>query len=730
MTSRLASVAIVCSAALLVAALPAQGVNRTGKATPPSSKAQIVVENPLLPLGINGRGRTRITDGRMRTNAGQRATVRVKVRTVQGKKIPRKQFTVVRHKDGSVWTRARLKRKAKVLVTIDAPATGGFSGLHKVRRYVAKPYKGFQQGLPMGGNSNEWTALFSWLSESVGGAIVGEAVGWSISMLFNAGKDDPLKPVLDQLNQLERQLDGIKNQMDDLSKNLNEAACDIQTNGTARSVAAIRSFNKDLQRMIKSRNTNGEDLKNWVDNAIKSDTLETELDTLDTILRGQAGTNGSIVACSRHYYDQWDQPLDEVGYYNKVWRYVSYFQQVQLLGLSSLVEAYHYMAVRRAKESGRKLPDVKTTSKICVPGAAARFGDAVKDYCNRAFQATDDLYFNIVRQSLMAGAAWGWNPNSVEMNRKGDKGPTIAAQKGTNYVWALELNRFGWIQENCGDTVIDSADKQCARAMFRSPFDVPNDLKFTWLMHWDIAGTAPWARILATANHDGVRISEIMESAGFAKGKQDKLIVYTGENEASDKFSTWMRWPYWPSDSSWRPLAKDYAGWCLFDSHFIARKSQGVWPICAGADGVKFYALMNDYTDLGENVGYRIDPSQLVKEEGSNPKFYDGTLGGPWTNYGWAQADIVKAPGWMSTTPGYLSRPSQAAYMWPYFDASKWNDNCGSLQFKAPHNNAAEWVIPSRIALGKDAQPLSLCSGYRAWFKSWMPPQPQGPDWS
>ena len=74
----------------------------------------------------------------MRTNAGQRAKVRVRVVAASGKAIPRKQFRVVR-KHGKLLVKADLDRKARVTVTLTADRHGKYPSLRTVRRYIVKP---------------------------------------------------------------------------------------------------------------------------------------------------------------------------------------------------------------------------------------------------------------------------------------------------------------------------------------------------------------------------------------------------------------------------------------------------------------------------------------------------------------------------------------------------------------------------------------------------------------
>lgn len=707
-----APLALLCSAALVAGSAPAQAADE------PRVKQKIVA-NADLPIGINGYGRTLISSGPMRTNAGQRARVTVTVRTRKGKKVPGKRFKVIRTGKGKVWVKADLRQTSKVTIVMKAPRKGKYAAMRKIRRFTVRPMEAADLG-GKGGNSSAWTKLFTFVGESVAGALIGEVVGWGISALFDADKPNDLQPILNKLDEIQQSLNVISSQINDLQKDLRNATCDIQTSGAAKAVSNIQSFNADLRSMIKNRNTSGKDLENWVDNAIRSDSLRSDLGTLDKILMGQGGSGGSVKACASALLDTWVQPLDEAGYYSKLWAYMSYFQQAELLGLNSLVEAYHYMAVRRAKESGKKLPAPKDITDVCATHFSARYGDAVQDYCDRAFTVTSDTYWNIVEQSLQAGAAYGWDTETTADGRY--SAPTIAVQKGTDYLWIRDLNQFPWFTERCGPGPIDSDSKKCQRAMLtqlqsrtlREWWDAFGE----WRMQYEFhpASAEQWDGLLNTASHNGQKISEVMEQVGFAKGTADKLIVYTGQTVPSNRLWPAMQWDtgyYHRGEHS--ALTDQYNGACLFDSNFtVADKTR--WPLCAEGSP-RFQVLLDEYTWNGHDR-YTVSPSRLVKQQGSDPDFYQGTLEGPVDGNSQlykAPSPSELAPGWLSATPGNSVAPRKPAYMWPIAQIPF--AKCHTWQMDNDHT----YTLPQRNAAGAE----SMCGiNYRQWLKSWMPPPP------
>lgn len=700
--------AVLCSLALLGGMAPAVAADGSGP-------RQRIVTNASLPPGINGFGRTILATGPMRTNAGQRARLRVQVRSASGQRIAHKQFRVVR-KHGKVLVMADLGRKARVKVTLTADGKGKYPSLRKVRRYIVTPLQEAEEPLP-GGNSSTWTTLFKFVGESVAGALIGELVGWGISALFDTDKPVDLQPILNKLDQIQQTLTVISAQIAELQKDLRNATCDIQTSGAAKAVSNIQAFNADLRSMIKNKNTNGKDLDNWVDNAIRSDALRSDIATLDKILMGQGGSGGSVKACATALLDTWVKPLDEAGYYQRVWNYMSYFHQAQLLGLTSLVEAYHYMAAKRAKESGRKMPAPKDITAICVDKRNAQYGDAVQDYCDRAYQVTVDTYWNIVEQTLQAGAAYGWDPMTTNEGRFKD--PTIAVQKGTNYVWVLNLNQAPWFREMCGPGPINSADKACTRAMLTA-YDgrTPHEwwtMFDQYLQEYQLhpARDDQWQNLLRTATHPGNTISDIMQSVGFPKGTTDKLIVYTGQTYRSASAFPSMKWDAGGDHASKMPLAEPWSGACLFDSNFTV-KDKAVWPIC-GENALPFQTLLDDYQHERYAPSYSINPSAMVKSQGSDQSFYAGSLTGKFEDgYYYPATASDAAPGWLSTRPGEGIAPRKPAYMWPVADL---DGRCVTLKLDDAHS----YPLPEFNA----ASARSMCRwSYKAWLQDWLPKPP------
>lgn len=112
------------------------------------------------------------------------------------------------------------------------------------------------------------------------------------------------------------------------------------------------------------------------------------------------------------------------------------------------------------------------------------------------------------------------------------------------------------------------------------------------------------------------------------------------------------------------PLAEPWSGACLFDSN-VTVKDKSVWPIC-GEGALPFQSLLDDYQHERYAKTYTINPSAMVKSEGSNQGFYAGSLVGRYEEgYYYPATASDSAPGWLSTRPGEGIAPRKAAYMWP-----------------------------------------------------------------
>ena len=53
------------------------------------------------------------------------------------------------------------------------------------------------------------------------------------------------------------------------------------------------------------------------------------------------------------------------------------------------------------KTAGKPMPKPADITKICV--------NSSDSYCTRARQVTTDLYYNMVKQAILAGAPFSWN---------------------------------------------------------------------------------------------------------------------------------------------------------------------------------------------------------------------------------------------------------------------------------------------------------------------------------
>ncbi len=690
----------------LVASPPALAAEPVAKGV----KTQQPRKPVKLPTKLKRMGKTRILPGTIRTNAGQKVQVVVKAQhRNRGKYASGRDVATVYKPNGRTWVRLSGRTALRVKVILKAPAVEGYSAFRVQRTYLtdrSKKYDGPNRKQLVGasGPGEVFSKVLGWLVESVASEGVGAVFGWAMGAIFGGGGEQQnLQPIMDQLNEIKAQLNVITAKIDQLSRQVDFNACQAQTTAAARAVAVITDANDQLLTLVKSKEANAKELDRWSDQVLAVGGLGASLKEIHNVVAGLAKTNGSIGACGKAYLNDWKVALDEADYYDQVWAYTSYFMQTQLLATNLLIEAAHYKAVAKYKESGKPLPKPADIAKVCVNNP--------NTYCERANQVVNDSYYNLVIQSIRTGAAFAWTPAA-----KGEKGFVMSAQKDSKLVWVRELGAYQ--RTSCQPSSVP--DRPCGATVSKNSLPSGNWMGYKWQM----ATPNQWANILDTKKTGDRRISEIMESVGFASGKNNKLIVYAGlrESKKGDRATSWDGGFEHNEHQALAPFGGHQPElMCMFDTNFIAYKDWNRWPICA-TEGNYFDAMMNRFHADADQT-YYYDTSTFAYDNASNRAFYNGLLKGTWTNssgrvnYGPMSFADGRLPGWAALD---YNRAQIAQYTWPVMDVS--DDDiykCEKLKV-----GTQEFTLSKENAGGAS----TMCaSDYAKWLKSWMgdpPPKP------
>lgn len=651
------TVALAAVVGMGAATMPMQTLAASG---PMAAKSVQTVKKPLKVTREIRAGRwVPVVQGPLRTNAGQRITVTAVGRTPKGKRVAADSLrTLQQPKQFSVWAAPR----TRVVVRLSAPATpkyAAFSQRYKVRvkgRVPANRTRGFAVGMQAAGTP--WADFWAGLLQSFTDEYFGGTAGFVLSALMGSnGKSNELQPILDELKKIQSQINDISDQINDLRRDVAFAACQGQTTEAAQAVAVIQTANQRYINLIKSKETSPALLSRWVEEVLNVTSVQTSINTIHNVLTGLGGTTGSLGACGQALQAKWVKPLDEDGYYRMLWNYLGFFYQAEVLGMNMLIDANHYKAAEAAKAAKQQLPEPEYMGRFLCD---RRFGPpAGKTWCNAALQVANIVYYDMLKQAEQAGAAYAWNTYG---RGRDPVAPNMATQKGTSLVWWLDLNTWKpEVLKRNGCTLPLSSKNPCGPLVGKGELR-GTEGEFGFYETWNTADENQWAALLNLKQNGGAKLSEVMESVGFAKGKSDNLIVLT-RNRAPVGFpGGYDRNGTMEVD---RYLGEPARGSCFLDTNFPTTKGGPGWPLCA-QDGLAFFAFTNTYTRSGDS-NYSYETSDWAKKYGTDPTFYTSRFEGAidWKKQRWYSTHAVKAPGWLTTSSG---NGGMDEYRWPVVD--------------------------------------------------------------
>ncbi|MEI6624600.1 MAG: hypothetical protein WCP28_22150, partial [Actinomycetes bacterium] len=415
--------------------------------------------------------------------------------------------------------------------------------------------------------------LFKGLMSGFGQQSGKKLAGWAISALAGTGGDaGQISQIQDQLNQISAQL----NQMQADIKALEEAVDWLSCNGqTALSNIPISELTTMLNRYIvllgqptkgsapgSAPITDPTALYEWANQTVSGPTavVQTAINNINLNLTGVTKDTGSIKACAKAMLNNWKTPLAESDYYSQLYQYLGVFYNWQATALNLLIEADHMLALHYAPPA----PTVDVAIHVCDNPPA---GSQQALYCSDAQQYANVLYFNTLAQAVQAGAAYAWN-----VPGEGN----LAIQKGTSTAWVTDLNVYPGTSEKCGNMVISSKENPCGPTVGTTdPLSVTSYAGYTF----GTANFGQWNSMLSQAGSSGQKLSDRMVSAGFAPGRQDALIVYTGQTTPQN--ANEMKWPDGWGQKNLDPLGGSITGMCFLDTATTYN------PFCAGGSAYR-----------------------------------------------------------------------------------------------------------------------------------------------
>lgn len=710
------AVAIMVSGALLSPLAPASArpapasqVNSAAAATPaalpPARKSTGRPQAPKRPLALpytlTPGKRTTLVQRRVRTNAGQVAKVKVSATVRSGNK-PRaakaSQFRVIRRANGKIVVWVAKGADLAVTVRISAPATKKYSAYRHVVSY------------PGGHGDPQFIAslfkyLFGKLVDTSVSTAAKSVVGWASSVMF--GTTDPAQETLAKLDQLSAQVKQLSDSIAELKSRTEFGFCKGDSVITGMGLAKIDTANDRYQTLLRTRNTTRADWMRWVSDYVfgpdKVDGALREINrTLDVGVEGA----GSIGSCAQAMLNDWTVPLAEAAYYERLYNYLNYFVQYQLLGLNLVVEAYHLRATEAAIAAGLPIPTApEDLPKLCVPTKRAALA-TVDTECNGAVDEITTVRNNIATQAVAAGAGYAWNPHP--------DGVAMATQRNTNLVWVTNLTSYG--AAGC-QTPLSSRKGACGPTVGTTgPLADPARMGYT---SWRPALAEEWRGLLAATPGRNVALSQVLESAGMAPGMNQGLIVYTGQ-VTSPNFPG-LQWPGgWDLRSAQR-LKENYSAMCFADTNLIYGPNENR-IFC---DGQLSYVPLADKRWAPGTGLYGFITSDLIRGSGTDQDFYEAALRGKRTSEDmgvwYDKMSVVHQPGWMATD----SRGFTSQYRWPVFLAPSGTglgSGCSTL-----HLSSAVGGREVPLTGRNNGGAVSMCgSDFAAWLETWLPAAPVG----
>lgn len=318
-------------------------------------------------------------------------------------------------------------------------------------------------------SSQLWSGIISGVSSEVSS----EVIGWGLSALGvdqDSGETTELQDINSDLIQIESELEGIEDDLNDILLELAEANCTNASNTTTLTTAVTvvsdifsNDSNTGYQNFIESAVTDGATQafsdeifgvnstpgtptdpynpfnfpSSWLYSVFAtSPNLGDAITNINTEI---IGSNGVLVECippySTSYMENTDvasglntqagplgHPFDDLGYYSGIQTMVGYYTTLQIQGAAMMSEAWHLRACMAAVAAeyidSCDFSSTSSTSpvyEICNTDSNAYndsngtdTGGFIKTYCDNATSSVGDIYNSIKAELISAGAPYSW----------------------------------------------------------------------------------------------------------------------------------------------------------------------------------------------------------------------------------------------------------------------------------------------------------------------------------
>lgn len=528
-------------------------------------------------------------------------------------------------------------------------------------------------------------SAFPSTSSSEVGMVWTDAVGWALSAIGMAVSADGeqqiennLQAISSSLNELQGSLNSISAQLSvvqaeiaAISQEEAWATCAEITQTGSAPLAVIQAAADEYNQFITQTNNASasepapqvDDLASWAQAyAGAGPNLLSALEGINDMLLGTPGAAGSLSSCAAALYSQYKgEGLNfEQGYYGGLYQYLSYWYQMQVLGLNLYIEAQHTLALDAAGDLSGFNPT--QPSLLCTTTTVP----AVSTACDDAAAGYTQVWNGVRDQLFTAGAPYIWG-----------SGGAVTAPAVGNKAWVVDINDF----QSAGCSLpLTSNSVPCGGTVGTTGgFSNSTWGPFSWGQYsgWQPAATADWLSIFPSAwqqQSSGYSALSAMISLGFGDsqwgagaGVQD-LLIYTGEltSSATDELNQY-------------DYQNTVAGMCLWDTaaFFGQGYNTAYWvrPLCDSYGGGQLAALVSDFDAAGEQW-FDIAPAGSGTGTywgGGNftdgRGFYDAQFIGMGKKRPWA---AVRFPGWLTETTVAASGGVQIAsnqpvpqYRWP-----------------------------------------------------------------
>jgi hypothetical protein len=343
------------------------------------------------------------------------------------------------------------------------------------------------------------------------------------------GQSGPsIQDVLDELDDIKNQLQGLQQQITDISDALDQSVviaqlgeCSDQGNLLFKDLTTIQQSTEDYQNYLSALqgvqdkdsaalaqafqlDFANEALNGTTD--VKTAPLEVAIQDIHNLLiPGIANTDGIITTCAKAYFGQWQTAgaaavssvpsgtpgmwLDDRQYYTKITALVKYFQSIQAHAMQMLEQA---ALIKIAADWPARAPKITADNVADICRTAAAYTVTSASLCNSMKKYAAQFHQQIVQEWQIAGVPY--SDDNIVMSLGSD---VTGVSKGVpSVLWVRSPTAQGGI--SWGQTPQSWSTKQTAA-------------QFDSISGWSPAGQAEWDALRSswTASHQNITMPKM-----------------------------------------------------------------------------------------------------------------------------------------------------------------------------------------------------------------------------